>query len=72
MDFYLYESKPAPVENNETKKQCALPKNDNETLKRQACMFSASGEMICDEKRRDGQGMIVRETCSRPPMAYTQ
>lgn len=76
MDTHVYISSPAPFAplTKETEKQCKihLPKDDNETLKRQACMFSASGDLICDDKRRDGQGMIVREACSRPPVGYSQ
>lgn len=76
MDQYApYTSFPAPFAplTPQQQAQCAvhLPKSDNETVKRQSCMMTASGEMVCDDTRRDGHGMIVRQACARPPAAYT-
>lgn len=72
MDPYTpYISVPAPFAplTPQQQKQCEiqLPRSDNDTIMRQSCMMTASGEMVCDERRRDGHGMIVRQPCSRPP-----
>jgi hypothetical protein len=36
-------------------------------------MYTAGGEMVCDNTRRDGQSMVVREACDnkKVPLGYT-
>jgi hypothetical protein len=62
MDQFV--SQPAPVQAYVSDNKACDPyinrKCDNQTLKRQACMFSASGDMICDETRQDGFNMILK------------
>lgn len=77
MDFTLYTSQPAPLEKRvditlqeQQEPTCNIPKSDNDTLRRQACMFTASGEVVCDDSRRDGQGMIVKQS-NPAPMGYS-
>ena len=68
----IFTSQPSAILDSQNEMPCiAVTKSDNATLLRQSCMYSASGELNCDNSRKDGQHMIVEKPCSKPPNGYT-
>ena len=63
-------SEPAPFPKQQPQPSCNSTYNDVDVLNRQACMFSASGELVCNKKKILGNDAIVREECAKPPSGY--